>query len=185
MTGALVAGATLVLPDADEPVLEAIVREAVGWAFMDLGSAFAMTREAKREVKSARGVLGGLLLSTSGPFEADQRQRVGRLFGCPALTVFGMPETGPIFASHPTWYLDEAIGIPVSNVHVVPVDPRSGNPVPTLWEMVESAEVTVWSPLLMAGYEGEERPERYRDGRFVTGVIASSDANGMIYLLPD
>ena len=45
--------------------------------------------------------------------------------------------------------------------------------------------VTVFSPQLCVGYEDGAYPERFRDGRFVTGVIASSDANGMIYLLPD
>jgi hypothetical protein len=32
---------------------------------------------------------------------------------------------------------------------------------------------------------GEDRADQFTDGRFRTGVIASSDANGMIYLLPD
>ncbi|MCZ7526795.1 MAG: AMP-binding protein [Acidimicrobiia bacterium] len=181
----LMAGATLVLAEPGEPPLDAIVREGVGYAFMDLDAAFTLTRESKRDVKSVRGVLTALLLSVDGPFDSDQRRRVGRLFEAPALTVYGRPETGPIFASHPSWYLDEAVGIPLSNAHVVPVDPRSGNPIPTLWELVESAMVTVWSPMLTVGYEGDAHPERFRDGRFLTGVIASSDANGMIYILPD
>ena len=41
--------------------------------------------------------------------------------------------------------------------------------------------VTVWSPALTV----EPPEDRIVDGRFVTGVNASSDANGMIYLLPD
>lgn len=185
ITAPLMAGATLVLAEPGEAPLDAIVREGVGYAFMDLDAAFTLTRESKRDVKSVRGVLTALLLSVDGPFDSDQRRRVGRLFEAPALTVYGRPETGPIFASHPSWYLDEAVGIPLSNAHVVPVDPRSGNPIPTLWELVESAMVTVWSPMLTVGYEGDPHPERFRDGRFLTGVIASSDANGMIYILPD
>lgn len=185
LTVPLAAGAPVVLSAPGEPALGAIAREGAGYAFTDLSSAFAATRDAKREVKSARGVLAGLLLSVPGVFDADQRRRVGRLFECPALTVFGLPETGPIFAAHPSWYIDEAVGIPVTNAHVVPVDPRSGVAVATLWELVESAMVTVWSPQLSVGYEGGAHAERFRDGRFVTGVIASSDANGMIYLLPD
>jgi len=185
LTVPLAAGAPVVLGAAGEPALGAIAREGAGYAFTDLSSAFAATRDAKREVKSARGVLNGLLLSVPGVFDADHRRRVGRLFECPALTVFGIPETGPVFAAHPSWYVDEAVGIPVTNAHVVPVDPRSGVPVATLWELVESAMVTVFSPQLCVGYEDGAYPERFRDGRFVTGVIASSDANGMIYLLPD
>ena len=185
LTVPLAVGAPVVLSAPGEPALGAIAREGAGYAFTDLSSASAATRDAKREVKSARGVLAGLVLSVPGVFDADQRRRVGRLFECPALTVFGLPETGPIFCAHPSWYIDEAVGIPVTNAHVVPVDPRSGVPVATLWELVESAMVTVWSSQLCVGYDGGAHSERFRDGRFVTGVIASSDANGMIYLLPD
>lgn len=185
LTAPLAAGATVVLAPPDESALDTIAREGVGGSFWELGAAFAATREAKRQVKSIRGVQEFILLSTPKLFDPDERRRVGKLFDSPALTVFGLPETGPIFSSHASWYLDESIGIPISNAWVVPVDPRSGNPIPTLWELVESAMVTVWSPGLFEGYDGDGHPERFRDGRFVTGVIASSDANGMIYLLPD
>ena len=182
---ALAAGAPLVLAPAGEGALEYIVREGVGTAFTDLGSAYQASKEAKRDVKAVRGVLGSLVLSTGGMFDPDQRRRVAKLFECPALTTFGMAETGPIFTAHPSWYIDEAIGIPMTNAHVVPVDPRSYTPVQTLWELVESAMVTVYSPMLTVGYDGGANADRFRDDRFVTGVIASSDANGMIYLLPD
>lgn len=185
VTTALAAGAPLVLAPAGEGALEYIVREGVGIAFTDLASAYQASKEAKRDVKAVRGVLGSLLLSTGGMFDPDQRRRVAKLFECPALTIFGLPETGPIFAAHPSWYIDEAIGIPMTNVHVVPVDPRSYTPVQTLWELVESAMVTVFSPMMTVGYEGGAHADRFRDERFVTGLIASSDANGMIYLLPD
>lgn len=185
VTIALAAGAPLVLAPAGEGALEYIVREGVGTAFTDLASAYQASREAKRDVKAVRGVLGSLLLSTGGMFDPDQRRRVAKLFECPALTTFGLPETGPIFAAHPSWYIDEAIGIPMTNVLVVPVDPRSCMPVQTLWELVESAMVTVFSPMVTVGYEGGAHADRFRDERFVTGLIASSDANGMIYLLPD
>lgn len=181
----LVAGGTLVLSEPGEAAIDAVAREGVGRMFTDLDSAFATTRDAKRQLKAIRGVLEFVLLSTSGLFDPDERRRVSKMFDCPALTLFGMPEVGPIFASHASWYLDESIGIPLSNAHVVPVDPRSQKPIPTLWEMVESAMVTIWSPSLFVGYEAGDRNERLVDGRLVTGVVASSDANGMIYLLPD
>lgn len=181
----LVAGATVVLAPPGEAALEAVAREGIGSSAWLLEHAFAATRESKRQVKSIRGVQERVVLFTGRLFDPDQRRRVGKLFEAPALTVFGLPETGPIFASHPSWYLDESVGIPISNAWVVPVDPRTANPIPTLWELVESAMVTVWSPSLTVGYEGGAHPERFRDGRFLTGVIASSDANGMVYLLPD
>lgn len=181
----LAAGAPVVLGPPGEGALELIVREGAGAAFTDLDSAYRTSREAKRDVKAVRGVLSYLLLSTGGMFDPDQRRRVGKMFETAALTIFGRPDTGPIFAAHPSWYIDEAIGIPMTNAHVVPVDPRSLVPVQTLWELVESARVTVFSPMLTVGYEGGAHEERFHDGRFVTSLIASSDANGMIYLLPD
>lgn len=185
LTVPLAAGASVVLAPPGDSALDAIVREGVGRSFWELGSALAATRDAKRQVKSIRGVQDYLVLAAPRSFDPDDRRRVGKLFGSPALTTFGLPETGPIFASHPSWYLDESIGIPLTNAFVVPVDPRSGNPVPTLWELVESAMVAVWCPGLLEGYEQDPRPERFRDGRYLTGIMASSDANGMVYLLPD
>lgn len=181
----LAAGAPVVLSAPGEASLEAIVREGAGGAFTDLDAAYRTSREAKRDVKAVRGVMSHMLLSTGGMFDPDQRRRVGKMFETAALSIFGLPETGPIFAAHPSWYIDEAIGIPMTNAHVVPVDPRSLVPVQTLWELVESARVTVFSPMLTAGYEGGAHAERFHDGRFVTSLMASSDANGMIYLLPD
>ena len=45
-------------------------------------------------------VLAAALLSVDGPFDPDQRRRVGKALECPALTFWGMPETGPVFAAH-------------------------------------------------------------------------------------
>jgi acyl-CoA synthetase (AMP-forming)/AMP-acid ligase II len=166
-----------------EEMVETIQIEQPGYAILDLTTATLATREARRGVRKARDILDSLLLCTQGPFDPGDRQRVGKSFRCATLTIFGLAETGAVFASHPQWYLDEAVGIPITNAHVVPSDPRNGTPIQTLWEMVESAEVTVKGPMLMCA--GEDRADRFTDGRFRTGVIASSDANGMIYLLPD
>lgn len=185
VTVPLFAGSTLVLP-ADEPLPQSAAREGAGYVFTDLDTATALTRDAKRDVKNLRGALRLLLLSVPGPFDPDMRRRVGRSFDCPALTMFGTVETGPVFASHPSWYVDESIGIPITNAHVVPVDPRSGVPIQTLWELVESARVSVRSPSCMVGYDdasGLDAP--VADGRVMMRLLASSDANGMIYLLPD
>jgi hypothetical protein len=172
--------------DADpEQFAEAIPQYQPGYAFTDISLATASTREAKRAVRKGRDVLNAMLLSAPGLFEPGDRQRIGKSFRCPALTVFGLAETGAIFAAHPQWYVDESIGIPITNVHVVPADSRDSSPIQTLWELVESAEVTVKGPSLMTSYEDRNDRDYLVDGRFRTGVIASSDANGMIYVLPD
>jgi acyl-CoA synthetase (AMP-forming)/AMP-acid ligase II len=178
------APAVLLPEEADESALaETIVREGTAFVFHDLEPVALAAREAKKEAKRARDVLSAFLLSIQGSFEPDQRRRVGKAFDSPALTVYGLPETGPIFVAHPSWYLDESVGLPLTNAHVVPADPRTGAPIQTLWELVESAEVTVASPMLFCGYEEAEHPDRFVDGRYRTRMIASSDPNGMIYLL--
>ena len=180
-------GEALVLPESTdaEGVASAIERHRPGYAVVDFGLAVASTRDAKRTVKQARDILNSMLLATPGVFDPGDRERVGKSFRCPALTFYGLAETGAIFASHQQWYMNESIGIPVTNAHVVPSDPRNGAPLQTLWELVESAEVTVKGPGLMSGYENRNDLDYLTDGRFRTGVIASSDANGMIYILPD
>jgi len=187
----LSAGAPLVLSEPGEAALDCAGREGAASIAAPLSLVAGWTREAKRSVKQLRGSLSHLVLWIDGLFDADARRRVAKQFDCPALTAWGLPETGPVFASHPSWYIDESVGIPMTNAHVVPVEPRSGAPIATLWELIESARVTVYTPALALGHDAgsgsaaPQRDERYSGGRFVTGSIASSDANGMIYLLPD
>lgn len=184
---ALHGGHTLVLPEPGEPILDAVRREGAGYMLTGFDEAVSLTREAKREAKDLRGSLHAILMPTSGLYDADGRRRVGKLFGTNALTVWGLVETGPVFASHPSWYVDESVGIPITNAHVVPLEPRSGQPLSTLWELVTSARVSVKSPCQMVGYDrSSQAPDPFDPaGRFVTSTIASSDANGMIYILPD
>jgi acyl-CoA synthetase (AMP-forming)/AMP-acid ligase II len=180
-------GVPVVVGNGNDPegFAEAVQQYKTGYAISDLDTAALATREAKKSVKKARDILDSVLLSTEGVFNPGDRQRVAKSFRCSSLTMFGLAETGTIFASHPQWYLDESVGIPMTNAHVVPSDPRNGAPIQALWELVESAEVTVKGPMLMCGYEGGDNESHFVGGRFRTGVIASSDANGMIYILPD
>ncbi|HJP41259.1 MAG TPA: AMP-binding protein [Dehalococcoidia bacterium] len=170
-------------PEGGDPeeTVRTMVAEQTAFAFDDLESVYQWTRDAKRATRDARRLLEGFMLSAPAMFDPDSRRRVGRSFECPALTVYGTGETGPIFASHSSWYLDESIGLPLTNMHVVPADPRTGAPIQALWELVESAEVTAFSPALFCA--DESHTARFVDGRYRTGVMASSDANGMIYLI--
>ena len=179
-------GAPLVIPPANadpDTLLGLIPRHGVRYAIAAIEPFAYACREAKRAAKDARRVLSAALLATDGPFEPDQRRRVGKALECPALTFWGMPETGPIFASHPSWYIDESIGLPMTNAHVVPSDPRSGQAIQALWELVEMAEVTVFSPSLMVQDAAVAPEATFSGNRFRTKMMASSDANGMIYLL--
>lgn len=150
---------------------------------MDFQEAFVASKESKRVAKGLRGQLLGLILPVVSSFDASERRRIEKVFDCPSLTVYGLPETGPVLASHPSWYLVESAGIPITNADVLPVDPRSGAKIQTLWELVEFAAVNVRSPMLATSRSSNGAWEPI-GGMIATGVAASSDANGMIYLLP-
>lgn len=179
-------GVPLVLPpakaDADAQ-LGLISRHNAGYTVAAPDVFAKACREAKRSAKDARRMLRGALLAVDGPFDPHERRRVEKALECPTLTFWGMPETGPIFASHPSWYMDESIGLPMTNAHVVPVEPRTGQPIAALWELVDSAEVSVFTPSFMCGYEGDAPAPQYWGSHYRTGMLASSDANGMVYLL--
>ncbi len=180
-------GSPLVLPPANgdpEQLIATISQVNAGYIVAPLDEFAEATRESKKAAKNARKTLEAALLPVQGSFFPDRRRRVSKSLECPALTLWGMPETGPVFAAHQSWYIDESVGIPMTNAHVVPADPRSGEPIQALWELVESAEVTVFSPSLACRPDDAD-PARYAGNRFRTGMIASSDANGMIYLLSD
>ncbi|MBW8059182.1 MAG: long-chain fatty acid--CoA ligase [Solirubrobacterales bacterium] len=142
----------------------------------------------RRLAASLKRNLDGLMLSTDRPFAAIDRRKARKALDVPILTVFGLTETGPILASHPSWYVDESVGIPVTNVEVQPVNPETGEPLDTNWELLDYARMVIRAPQLMAGYEGpaaedERLSSRLEDGWFKTGALASFDANGMMYLV--
>jgi len=142
----------------------------------------------RRLADSLKRNLRGLMLSTDRPFAASDRRKARKALDVPILTVFGLTETGPILAAHPSWYVDESVGIPVTNVEVQPANPQTGEPLDTNWELLDYATMVIRAPQLMAGYEGaaaqdERLASRLQDGWFKTWTSASFDANGMMYLV--
>ncbi len=180
----LEAGATLVLADPGDAAAEATVANQPTWLYSSLEDG-ARTWGGKRQKRTPSDPRGALLM-VDGPFNPDDRRTVAPAASGTALTLFGIPEVGLVFASHPSWYLDESVGIPVPNMHVVPADPDTSIPISTMWELVDHAMVTAWSPSLAVGCgdTGEDKDaSRFAGSRFVTGVLAASDPNGMLYLV--
>jgi acyl-CoA synthetase (AMP-forming)/AMP-acid ligase II len=142
----------------------------------------------RRLAASLKRNLRGLLLTTDRPFAAGERRKARKELDVPILTVWGLTETGPILASHPSWYVEESVGIPVTNVEVQPANPKTGEPLDTNWELLDYATMVIRAPQLMAGYEGEAAQDermasRIEDRWFKTWASASFDANGMMYLV--
>ncbi len=181
---ARMSGSTVVVARPGPDAEEAAERHGPAWTSATLDEAARSWAGGRRRKRVAAGAGRFLLATVDGPFDPDERRAVGGAAGADVLTVFGQPETGPVLAAHPSWFLDEAVGVPVPNMHVLPADPDTGEPVDVLWELLDRAMVSVWSPsLAVAGIE--PGPGLPAGRRYVTGVLAASDPNGMLYLVDE
>lgn len=189
---ALYMGGTAVLCDADQAPDEAgdlVEDHGVAYALVPFDLVRDLSRGKPRGLADPlKRNLRGLLLSADRPFGAGDRRKARKALDVPILTMFGLAETGPILASHPSWYVDESVGIPMTNVEVQPANPETGEPLDTNWELLDYATMVIRGPQLMAGYEGaatenERLATRLEDGWFKTWALASFDANGMMYLV--
>ena len=182
---AVVAGAD----GADDGIAYAVDDHSVTYTILPYDRSQDLARRRpKRLVDAFKRNLDGLMLTTDRPFSPNDRRKLRKTLDTPVLTVFGMTETGPILASHPSWYVDESIGIPVTNVEVQPANPQTGEPLDTMWELLDYATMVIRAPLVMATYEGaatedERLGSRLEEGWFRTWAMASFDANGMMYLV--
>ena len=93
----------------------------------------------------------GAILGISHPFSAGRRRRLARRLRTPVFTLFGRNDLGPTLGSHPTWYLDDAAGIPMPNVELKPLHPRDGSELTIGWDAVEAGEIGVKSTMSPAG----------------------------------
>lgn len=171
------------LKDPDQ-LAEAIRSHHPGYSLLPRPEAAKLYRSDLRSVVQAfRESLHGLFISVTGPFTAAGRRRLRNLLEKPALLIYGSAESGAVLSSHPTWYLDDAVGIPITNVDVWPINPSNGNPLEVPWETIEFAEIGVKSPMIAADYQTPEERERHvRDGWSRSWIVATMDPNGLFYL---
>jgi len=189
---ALYSGGTAVVCDArqvGDEAAAAIADHNVAYALLPFDALGDLSRGRPRRLADAiKRNLTALLVSVQEPFSAGERRKARKTLDIPILTIYGLPECGPILASHPSWYVDESVGIPLTNVEVQPANPRTGEPLDTNWELLDYATMVVRTPLVMSTYEGsaagdQALAERLEDGWFRTWTNASFDANGMMYLV--
>jgi len=122
-------------------------------------------------------IIAGIIVAVEGPFGISRRRRLSRRMGVPVLTLLGRNDFGPIIASHPTWFLDDAAGIPLPNVETRPLSPVERTPLNIGWDVVEQAEIGIKSDLAPAGGEIVE-------GWLRTGILAQVDPTGLYLLQP-
>jgi acyl-coenzyme A synthetase/AMP-(fatty) acid ligase len=123
-----------------------------------------------------------LLVSVAGPFPLRARRHLRRATGGAVLTIYGTPATGPIAASAPAWHLDDPVGIPMTDVDLVPIDPRTRSVAVGPWVLLAHAGIAVKTPALAVGIEAQD-PPTIVDDTYYTGATGRIDANGMLYLL--
>ncbi len=183
VVGALSAGCSVVASGPGEGAVQSAERFQPGWISASLDDAGrTWSGGGGRRRRSQAGSGRWLVVTVDGPFDPDERSSVGASAGGGALTLFGMGEIGPVMAAHPSWFLDEPVGIPVPNMHVLPADPDTGEPIDVMWELLDHAMVSAWSPALaLSGFS--PGPGAPAGRRFATGVLAASDPNGMLYLV--
>lgn len=188
----LYCGATAVVATEagmSDDIADAVEDHGVSYSLLPYDASQELARRKPRRLVDAfKRSLQGLLLSTERPFSPGDRRKLKKVLDVPVLTVYGLTECGPILASHPSWYVDESVGIPVTNVEVQPANPQTGEPIDTNWELLDYASMVIRAPQLMACYEGqaasdEKLSARIEEGWFKTWAKASFDANGMMYLV--
>lgn len=118
----------------------------------------------------------GLIAAIEGPFSVSRRLRLSRKLRTAVLTLLGRNDLGPVLGSHPSWFLNDAAGIPLSNVDLRPLNPIDGAPLNLGWEVVDSAEIGVKSALAPAGGTAVE-------GWLRSELIAQIDPTGLYFLL--
>jgi hypothetical protein len=118
----------------------------------------------------------GLIVAIEEPFSVSRRSRIRRKLRGDVLTLLGRKDLGPILANHPSWFLNDAAGIPLPNVDIRPLDPTDGAPLNIGWEAVESAEIGVKSALAPVGGTAV-------GGWLRSGLIGQVDPTGFYFLL--
>lgn len=140
---------------------------------------------SERLRRSLRRSVQAIFVSLEARFNVRRRRSVESSLGIPVLTVLGSRETGPVLAAHPEWYIDEAVGLPVTNVELWPLDPRTSRPLAVPWEAIDHAEIGVRSPMLaLAQPDKTDAHAHAADTWHGLGQVGLMDATGLFYLYP-
>lgn len=187
---ALYKGATCIFSSLEDPekLTTSIMAHHCKYTWFTQEQAIHLLKQPHPDLVTAiSDNLSGVFVSVSGNFSPRSRKNLRAMLGdIPVLTVFGFPEAGPALASHPTWYLNDSVGIPISNVDVWPINPGSGDPLLVPWETIEYAEVGIKSPMVAVAFQSSgDKEALVRDGWIRSRVVANMDPNGIFYFRPE
>ena len=179
-------GAALLDGCGDPAVTAALVRgHAPRSLWLDAVAAEGLLHRPGPLVSSIRDQRPDIFVTTTAVFPKRVLRSLRRLLGVPVLTVYGYPETGPIAAAHPSWHVDDAVGIPMTGTDLVPLNPRSGRAVEAPWDLLAYAHVGVQTNALATnvGTADDEGADHIDTRCYNTRAPGVIDANGMLYLL--
>ncbi len=153
------------------------------------GDGYLIIRQGQANKMLADGKAPGLIgraayvFVSTGFFTPRWRRRIESLCDRPIFPLWGLPELGPLVASHPTWLPPHGHGFPLVNVSLIPIDPDSGKVSIVPWEMLEQAEVGVEALSAMVGYVEPARNVGVKTGTAVrTRQVATMDHVGVVVL---
>lgn len=162
---------------------EALARCDAGILWVDAGPGLPLLEDSL-VVEAVRQHCAAVLITLTEALPKQLRRRLRRLLRVPVLTVYGYPATGAIAASHPSWYLDDAVGIPMTGVDLLPIDPETRSLVEAPWEVLAYAGIGVRSRALATDIAATDHRRTFIEkDLFYTGDLGVVDANGMLYLL--
>ena len=168
------------MPVSFSAVEEAASAPAPAYVILDRAQADRIVAEdrAPALVRNASHVF-----VSTGSFALRWRRKLEALCGAPVFPIWGVPELGPVLASHPTWLPPHGHGFPLVNVSLIPIDPATGRVSIVPWEMLERAEMGVEALSAMIGYAEPSRNAAAKSGTAVrTRQIASMDHVGVVVL---
>ncbi len=179
LVSALYSKSVYTLSDTQDHFVENFKDPSLGWLILPIESAESHILSLGR--KGRPSTFKTAVIGVEGVFSPDLRREISGFVG-QALTLYGMAESGPMLASHPTWFLDEATGIPLPNMNLNPADPDTNEIIDALWEFLDQAMILAYSPSLAIP---QSDSSNYVGNHLVTGALAASDPNGMLYILDE
>lgn len=172
-------------PADDEEIAHLLRNERPGFAWVDAGRAAAMLDRDTPVASALRDSRTNVFVTTHGPYPRHLRRALRHRLRAHVLTVYGFAECGAIAASHPTWYLDDAAGIPMVGVDVLALDPATGQPSELPWSVLSYAGIGAKTQAVATNRRtGLADGSTGTDQWYVTGAHGILDANGMLFLQP-
>jgi len=186
-------GAELIMPGpapTPKDILELIQDEA---ATVAAGvptvwlAALDVARGGGYDLSSLREMVCGGSAAPQSLIEAWEKE-----IGVPFLHAWGMTETAPVATvcrvktslqdvdDDEMYAIKAKQGLPVLGVDLSIVD-DAGQELP--WDGTTSGEIVVRGPWVTAGYFHDDAPDRFIDGWFRTGDVATIDANGYVRIV--